>query len=471
MSKTNILKRTRYIRTFFLFLLLPVVVFYANTRTGFFYKAALNITGKKADIVVNLQSSSNKEAPWGYYAQGGEERGGMLKNIIPQVKVLKPKYIRIDHIYDFFNVVDKNDMGELIFNWEKLDLEIADILATGAKPFIALSYMPSSISTGTEVDLPTKWEEWEQVVRKTVEHISGKEELNISDVYYEVWNEPDLFGQFKMGASKDYLGLYRYAVRGAENAQNVNSYKIGGPATTALYKNWFDRLLAFAENNNLKFDFFSWHKYSKNLNDFENDIQNVFYWLEKYPRFSNLELIISESGFNSENDPGYDNNLSAIHALSLYAQAAAQDVELKIFTFEIKDGPGESRLWKRWGLITHENFGSPILKPRYKAMEFLNKMNGEFFPVYGQGTWVKAFATKDGDTIKLLLVNYDQYGEHYENVPVLFSGLSNDKLSVRRIDFLEETIEYPEEEITNIWNTNVLMAPNSATILELKVKE
>ena len=243
-----------------------------------------------------------------------------------------------------------------------MDQVVKDITATGAKPFIALSYMPSAISKNGEVtDLPTDWVLWENLVQKTVERISGRNGLNISDVYYEVWNEPDLFGKFKMSGSKSYLELYSRTVRAASRANNVNPFKVGGPATTGFYENWLNKLVGYSQETGTRLDFLSWHKYSKKLSDYEED-------LEKASHFEGYELMVTEIGPNSENDKVYDGNFGALH---LIATAALMEGKVdKIFNFEIKDGVGPEKYWGRWGMLTHDKWGNPEIKPRYKAMQF-----------------------------------------------------------------------------------------------------
>src|SRR5690606_5022795 len=129
--------------------------------------------------------------PWRNLAQGGEDHNWRIGNLTEPVKTLKPEYIRIDHVYDFYDIV-QGTPGNITFDWTKFDLIIDDILATGAKPYIALSYMPPAISSGDILAYPVHWSDWQLVVQKTIEHLSGTRK--ISDVYYEVWNEPDLFG-------------------------------------------------------------------------------------------------------------------------------------------------------------------------------------------------------------------------------------------------------------------------------------
>src|SRR4030042_2787442 len=121
----------------------------------------------------------------------------------------------------------------------------------------ALSYMPPVISSGDIVSAPRDWNEWSLVVQRTIEHYSGN--MNVPEIAYEVWNEPDLFGQWKTYGEKNYLDLYRFAASGAGRAKVKQNFKLGGPATTAPYTAWTKNFLAFVSQNNLRLDFFSWH--------------------------------------------------------------------------------------------------------------------------------------------------------------------------------------------------------------------
>ena len=47
-------------------------------------------------------------------------------------------------------------------------------------------------------------------------------------------------------------------------------------------------------------------------------------------------------------------------------------------------------------------------------------MKGQKVNTAGEGSWVKAFAKNDEGIIKLLVVNYDNSGKHYEAVPITF---------------------------------------------------
>lgn len=424
---------------------IPVSLILLNQKTNFFNRAS----GVNANLTIDASKFvGGKSESWRYLAQGGEEKGRQLLPVIEKVKVLRPNYIRIDHVFDYYTP-------------DELDQVIRDITATGAKPFISLSYMPANLAKNGDVtSTPNNWAEWENLVTRTVERISGRGGLNINDVYYEVWNEPDLFGKFKYYGDKNYLELYHRTAVAIKRAKNVNNLKIGGPATTAYYENWMDKLISYSIENNLPLDFISWHRYSKDIIKFEEDFQST----QNYP---NMELIITEAGPNSENDKVYDNSFGAIH---LIAKTVALEGKVdKVFTFEIKDGVGSEKYWGRWGLLTHEKWGAPEAKPRYRAFQFLNNFIGlSPIEVTGNGSWVKSFAKRDGNKIKILVVNYDQYGKHTEAVPLKVINLPSNSFNLKRIDFNGSVNNEKIDVGENVWETTLFFDPNTASILELE---
>jgi len=450
-------------------LALPVTVFLANNQTNFLNEAF----GTEANLVIDLvNSSGSSHQAWKNLAQGGEEAGKqMLAPVITQTRSLDPEYIRIDHIYDYYNVVSRDGFGNLALNWSQLDLTVQDILATGALPFFSLSYTPLALTdSGNITDIPKNLNEWQFLIQSTIEHFSGFAGMNLTNVYYEVWNEPDLFGEFKnRGPGKNYMDLYYYSSLGAQNAKSVNTFKFGGPAITAFYPSWFERLFDFVLENNLRLDFFSWHRYSSNMDDFEQDVIAAYSKaINEYPVFSQIEFLITETGHDSENDKGYDNNFSAIQTLATVA-TVGESID-RLFIFEIKDGPGDTQYWGRWGILTHENYGLPIPKPRFNALSFLNQLDGEIVGITGEGSWVKAFAMNDATSLQVLVVNYDAFGKHSESVPINFANLPSGNFTFTRNDFgngITKTLQIDLPGQTS-WSTQEYFEPNSAALFELK---
>lgn len=441
----------------------------------FLYKAAQTIqqivsqaTGKKAAIVVNVNHPLEPITPfWKSFAQGGEESTNMIAPVVADMTQLNPAYIRIDHIYDHHPTVSRNSSGALTFNFAALDGIIKSITATGATPFISLSYMPQAIAQGDITSAPRDWNEWAQVVQKTIEHISGRTNLNLDNVYYEVWNEPDLFGNWKTFGEKNYLTLYQYAVSGANNAQNTNTFRIGGPATTQLYKNWVVALADFTSKNNIRIDFFSWHRYTTDPKAYQKDVSEVTNWLFLYPSLVTLPRIISEWGFDSDINAGYDGNFAAAHTAASIRQAINGYEQL--FTFEIVDGsdPAGKKYWGRWGLLTHPSTGK-TRKPRFEVFKLLNQLEGQRLLLTGEGTWVTGLASHNNQIIKVLLVNYDAEGKNTETVPVTITSLTDGLYQLTQTRLGSAPTTKTQEVVSGTLSMEVIMPPNSVVLLEVQ---
>ena len=423
-------------------------------------------SGQEANLVVDTQAVLGPmPRPWRYLAQGGEDHAWRLGGVTPQVAALNPEYIRLDHIYDFYDIV-QGTPGNITFDFSKFDLILNDILAAGAKPYIALSYMPPAISSGDITSPPVNWYDWQLTIQKTIEHVSGTRRM--VDVYDEVWNEPDLFGGWKYYGERNYLNLYTYAARGADNARGVQRFKLGGPAITALYQNWFDALAKHAIDNNLRYDFFSWHRYTTDIEQFNKDMDEVQLWIQDYPQLEpTLEFHISEWGHDSENNIGYDNGYSAAHTV-----AGAIEMVPKIqkaFVFEIQDGkdPAGQALWGRWGLFGHNDFGANP-KPRYWGLKMLDRIADQRLQITGKGSWVKALAAKnESNNTEVIMVNYDPRGRHSEQVPVTFQNIVPGKYTVNIQNLNGRRSQQQIATDSAIIRTEIPMAANNMVFLEL----
>lgn len=454
----------------FLLIILPLLLISVQTTKEYLSKAA----EQKAQIYIDTKKTVGPlPQTWHALAQGGEEKGvRMLANVIGKTSELSPRYIRIDHIYDFYNVVQKHPDGGLIITWEELDQTVCDILRTGAQPFLSLGYMPQVLSKdGSLISEPANWDQWALLVQKTIEHYSGQNEVicgtildkNLDNVYYEVWNEPDLeaFGKWSLyGPNKDYKTLYYYSSKGAQNAQNVKNFFLGGPSTTRAYKNWMQVFLEYVQAFNLRLDFISWHHYSQNPDDFYEDMNNLNLWLadEKYARFRNLPRIISEWGFDSGTNPLSETEIAAAHTIFAIRHLVDQDLEMA-FAFEIKDGQTP-----RWGILTHTGEE----KQRYKALKLLNKLGKTKLYFYGEGTWVKTIASRNFDIISTILVNYDLENKNTELVPVTFINLDPGNYMLTQTDLYGKELT-SEETVGNdgILLKQIYMPANAVYALEL----
>jgi len=464
----NILERntspkiTSLISILAILLFLPLLLFATYQSVTLITRAI----GTPANIVVDTKAVLEpiKTDFYHAFAQGGEEAEDMIAPISSEVKGLRPKLIRLDHIYDNFNVVQGSG-GGMSFDFSRLDQAVNTILSTGAKPVLALSYMPRSIAQGgTIINPPNDWNDWATVVQKTIEHYSGKDQKNIGGVYYEVWNEPDLaqFGSWKIGGTKNYLTLYQYASDGAKRAQNTNWFYLGGPAVTGLYKTW---IMALASSG-YRVDFFSWHAYLSDPKRFASDQANFVNWMLPYPWHTLKPTLITEFGFTGDKSTLYNTTYAAAYTAAVIRQMISGSASY-MFSFELKDGPGQSN---GWGLVGHQNAGKKA-KPRYYVYAFIDQMVGNRLQVTGEGTWVTGFASVKEKTIRLMLVNFDRSGGHVETVPIKFTNLDPGTYSVRQ-HFLFGTDTTTQQAITDgIFEQKLYMAAQTVAILELTKTE
>jgi hypothetical protein len=462
----NSQKRRKTILGAVVLLILTLSIFIGVSQLQVIREFFGQASGDLANITIDTQAVLGEiPRPWRNLAQGGESDKWRLQPLVGQVKALNPEYIRIDHLYDFYEIV-KGSPGNITFDFSKLDPILDDIKATGATPYIALTYMPPAIAEGDIVSKPKRWEDWQLTVQKTIEHISGTRKT--PNVYYEVWNEPDLFGGWKYYGDKNYLTLYDYSVRGANNARGVLPFKIGGPGITALYKNWFDAIAKYATNNNVRLDFFSWHRYNLDLDQYRDDMSEVKTWAQAYPQLEpTLEFHITEWGHDSNNHPGYDGAMGAAHTVA--GSITMVGVVEKAFVFEIQDGKsGDGKeFWGRWGMFTHPDFGSKP-KPRYHALRMLDRISGQRLQLLGQGSWVKALAARNekGNT-EVVMANYDPKGGHSENVPVTFQNIVPGSYNLN-LEFLggrRQVLQVATDAA--VLQANVAMPVNSVVMMEL----
>jgi len=462
----------RTIRIALILLLIVVSPFFFFLTFQYFSRAS----AIKADIRVDVRNTIGKMPDrWKAIAQGGEERGvRMLENVVPDLAGLYPRSIRIDHIYDYYDVIARDNEGKLTFNFDSLDQTVCDIYHTGAKPFFVLGYMPEALSGDTTlISAPKNWDEWSLTVQKTIEHYSGKPtrlcgqitDFWTTDLYYEVWNEPDLetFGKWSLyGGQKDYKTLYYYSVLGANKAENVNRFLIGGPVTTAAYQSWIQKFLDYVSEKQLRIDFISWHHYSKNPNDYVEDMKKMNDWLSppQYEKYRNLPRIISEWGFDSDPNPIADTNIGAAYTISAIRNFINEKYEMA-FLFEAKDG-----VEPRWGILGKY----AERKPRYYALKLFNLLSGNQIRVDGEGTFVQSVASQDGTMTTLILVNYDPDERNTESVPVEIKGLEQAiySLEIRYIDGNVIKLDNVEIPASGELKRNILMQPNMVVAFSLK---
>ena len=157
-----------------------------------------------------------------------------------------------------FHGVLSDDMGNLmcdenrwLHSFVNADRIWDFLLSIGMRPFVELSFMPTTLSSGAatvfhyraNVTPPRDYGHWAALIRALAEHWTARYGVDeVREWFFEVWNEPNLKA-FWRGRRSDYFTLYQ---RTAEALKNVDDcIRVGGPATAD--DAWIPAFLRFRE--------------------------------------------------------------------------------------------------------------------------------------------------------------------------------------------------------------------------------
>ncbi len=199
--------------------------------------------------------------------------------------VTELKYVRFHAILnDDVGVYDEDAAGKPIYNFSYVDQIYDALLKNGVRPFVELSFMPKKLAAANDlqafwyhpnVSAPKDYNLWGELVEQFAKHLVARYGIEeVSQWYFEVWNEPNL--DFWAGVPKQqtYFQLYDAAARALKNVSP--RLRVGGPATAQAA--WADSFIQHAAENHVPVDFVSSHVYG---NDKSKD---VFGTEEEIPR-------------------------------------------------------------------------------------------------------------------------------------------------------------------------------------------
>ena len=186
------------------------------------------------------------------------------------------QYVRFHAIFhDEVGVYDEDAQGQPIYNFTYVDQIYDGLLANGVRPFVELSFMPKKLAASEaphafwykpNVSPPKDYVKWDEMIRQFTRHLVDRYGVGeVSQWYFEVWNEPNL--DFWGGDPKQptYYELYDHTVRAIKAVDP--RLRVGGPATAQAA--WADAFIRHCADNNVPVDFVSSHVYG---NDKSEDV-------------------------------------------------------------------------------------------------------------------------------------------------------------------------------------------------------
>jgi xylan 1,4-beta-xylosidase len=199
-------------------------------------------------------------------------------------KVADFRYVRFHAIFhDEVGVYDEDNQGNPVYNFSYVDQIYDGLLENGVRPFVEISFMPKKLAARQDVHPfwyrqivapPKDYARWDGLIRAFATHLVDRYgEAEVSQWYFEVWNEPNI--DFWTGEPKQasYFELYDHTARALKAVSP--RLRVGGPATAAA--DWVPAFIAHVAQADVPADFVSTHGYA------DDTVENLFHDSEDIP--------------------------------------------------------------------------------------------------------------------------------------------------------------------------------------------
>jgi xylan 1,4-beta-xylosidase len=345
-----------------------------------------------------------------------------------------------------------DERNQLLYSFFNAD-QICDFLVSiGMKPFVELSFMPSTLASGSQtvfhyaanVTPPKDYGQWAEFIGRLATHWVQRYGIDeVSTWFFEVWNEPNL-KEFWTGTQADYFKLYRLTAQAIKKVDQ--RLQVGGPATA---KNaWITEFLDFCKKNDAPVDFVSTHHYPTDAlgsvgEDTERQLAHsrrsiLREWAKKTRREARGKSLYYTEWSSSSNprDHLHDETYTAavIIKTMMEARGLVQGYSYWTFSdiFEENYMPANA-FQGGFGLLTLQG----VAKPAYRAFELLHRLGVEELPVTGKHKTVDVWVVRRRDSVTVLLTNHalPRHLIKTQSVHVQLTGLlSPANVYVERID-------------------------------------
>ncbi|HZW05326.1 MAG TPA: glycosyl hydrolase family 39, partial [Candidatus Nitrosotalea sp.] len=326
------------------------------------------------------------------------------------------------------------------------------LLANGVRPFVELSFMPKKLAAKEALHFfwykqnvapPKDYAKWDYLITETVKHLVERYGIDeVSQWYFEVWNEPNI--DFWAGDPKQatYFELYDHTARDVKAVST--RLRVGGPATAQAA--WADDFIRHCAENKIPVDFVSTHVYGN------DSAEDVFGTHERIPRdrmvcravrkvheqikasaMPNLPLMWSEFNASYASEPTVtDSAYMGPWMADTIRQCDGLVDEMSYWTF--------SDVFEEGGVVKQPFYGGfgllaagGIPKPSFNAFLLLHRLGEERLTVSSESALVTR--RKDG-TLAIAVWNLGAPGAPGvpKEVTLRFEHTSASKVEVTRLD-------------------------------------
>jgi xylan 1,4-beta-xylosidase len=337
-------------------------------------------------------------------------------------------YVRFHAIFhDEVGIYSEDNKGRPLYNFSYIDQIYDGLLAQGVRPFVEISFMPYKLAAKDSIQAfwykpnvspPKDWSRWDDLVTAFTHHLVDRYGLDeVSQWYFEVWNEPNI--DFWAGDPKQdtYWELYDHT---ALAVKKVNEkLRIGGPATAQAA--WVDALIRHCAEKHIPLDYVSTHVYANDL------AKDVFGTQENIPRdrmvcravdkvhnqiknssMPKLPLIWSEFNASYKNEPEVtDATYMGPWLADMIRQCDGLVDVMSYWSFSDvfeEQGVVKTPFYGGYGLIAEDS----IPKPAFNAFKLLHKLGEERIQL--DSDFALLTRRKDGALV-LAVWNYAEPGQ------------------------------------------------------------
>ncbi len=196
------------------------------------------------------------------------------------------RYVRFHGILDHeVGVYNLDQHYNPVYNFAYVDQIYGGLLQNGVRPFVEISFMPRKLAANPDdlhtfwykpnVSPPKSWALWDDLMTHFAQHLVNRYGIDeVSQWYFEVWNEPNIDFWGGIPRLQSYFSLYEHTARDLKSVSP--KLRVGGPATA--HASWIPAFLKFVSENRIPIDFVSTHGYA------DDTVENLFGTDEKIPR-------------------------------------------------------------------------------------------------------------------------------------------------------------------------------------------
>ena len=379
--------------------------------------------------------------------------------------------VDVHRIFTDFNADENNPDS---YDFARTDILIKDTMSTGTKIFYRLG---ASIEHGKRYGTfpPKDYLKWAKICEHIILHYNEgfANGFHYGIEFWEIWNEPDCknadgTNPCWQGTDEEFIEFFSVAAKYLKN--RFPQLKIGGPAMCCVWNPFFEPFLSGIRANDVELDFFSYHFYSYNLDDFITSVDRANEYLEKYG-YGEVMTIINEwnyaKGWWGE---GWKDTIKTEKSLkgasfvgAVMCVGQKKDIDMLMYY--------DARPCKMNGIFSTDFFerlkGFYVFKVFSEVKEFENYIETE------NSDDVYSVCSTDGKNVRAMITYYkDDSNEKEKEIKLTFTGLSSNggEIEVYRLNE-KNNILLTEKLVFEKSNVDFLLKVGLYETVYVKTKE